>query len=169
VGRVAAIHNRRHVEYQGESTGFFGFYECQRDDEASAALLDAAAAWLRERGLETMRGPVSFSTNEQAGSTNEQAGLLVEGFEDPPAVMMAYNPPYYAEQLEVYGLEPAKTLVAYFLHAAAPPEYLVRARWSRTSCTLPLRPNTSCGRLASSRDAPACGSGRSASETSTGT
>jgi len=114
VGRIAAIHNRRHVEYQGENTGFFGFYECRRDDEASSALLDAAAAWLRERGLEGMRGPVSFSTNEQAG-------LLVEGFDDPPAVMMAYNPPYYAEQLEAYGLELSKTLVAYFLHAAAPP------------------------------------------------
>ena len=120
VGRIAAIHNRRHVEYQGENTGFFGFYECRRDDEASSALLDAAAAWLRERGLDGMRGPVSFSTNEQAG-------LLVEGFDDPPAVMMAYNPPYYAEQLEAYGLELSKTLVAYFLHAAAPPEYLVRA------------------------------------------
>jgi hypothetical protein len=120
VGRIAAIHNRRHVEFQGESTGFFGFYECGRDEEAASALLDAAGAWLRERGLEAMRGPVSFSTNEQAG-------LLVEGFEDPPAVMMAYNPPYYAEQLEAYGLELSTTLVAYFLRAAAPPEYLVRA------------------------------------------
>ncbi|MEJ2312194.1 MAG: hypothetical protein P8Y10_00585 [Gemmatimonadales bacterium] len=120
IGRVAAIHNRRHVEFQGESTGFFGFYECARDEEASSALLDAAAGWLRERGLKAMRGPASFSTNEQAG-------LLVEGFEDPPAVMMPYNPPYYAEQLETYGLEPAKTLVAYFLHGEAAPEYLVRA------------------------------------------
>ena len=120
IGRVAAIHNRRHVEFQGESTGFFGFYECARDEEGSSALLDAAAAWLRERGLKAMRGPASFSTNEQAG-------LLVEGFEDPPAVMMPYNPPYYAEQLETYGLEPVKTLVAYFLYGETAPEYLVRA------------------------------------------
>lgn len=120
VGRIAAIHNRRHVEFQGERTGFFGFYECLRDQEACSALLDTSATWLRERGLESMRGPASFSTNEQVG-------LLIEGFDDPPAVMMAYNPPYYAEQLEAYGLEPAKTLVAYFLRAAEPPEYLVRA------------------------------------------
>lgn len=120
VGRIAAIHNRRHVEFQGERTGFFGFYECGRDEAASSALLDAAADWLRERGLEAMRGPASFSTNEQAG-------LLIEGFEDPPAVMMPYNPPYYAPQLEAYGLQPAKTLVAYFLYGPEPPEYLVRA------------------------------------------
>jgi GNAT superfamily N-acetyltransferase len=120
VGRVAAIHNRRHVDFQGDNTGFFGFYECVRDDAASSALLAAASAWLRERGLEAMRGPASFSTNEQVG-------LLIEGFDDPPAVMMTYNPPYYEEQMLAYGLEPAKTLVAYFLYGPEPPEYLVRA------------------------------------------
>ena len=120
VGRVAAIHNRRHVEFQRENVGFFGFYECEKGTEASAALLDACAVWLAERGLEGMRGPASFSTNEQVG-------LLVEGFVDPPAVMMSYNPPYYEEQLLSFGLRPSKTLVAYDLHAARPPDYLVRA------------------------------------------
>jgi GNAT superfamily N-acetyltransferase len=120
VGRVAAIHNRRHIEFHQENVGFFGFYECERDAAASARLLDAAAGWLRERGLATMRGPTSFSTNEEAG-------LLVEGFDDPPAVMMAYNPPYYEEQFEAYGLSPSKTLLAYHVFASRPPEYLVRA------------------------------------------
>ena len=120
VGRVMAIHNRRHVEFQDENVGFFGFYECEDDAAASGALLDAAAAWLRERGLEAMRGPASFSTNEQVG-------LLVDGFEDPPAVLMTYNPRYYEDQLLGYGLKPSKTLVAYDLHASRPPEYLVRA------------------------------------------
>ncbi len=120
VGRIAAIHNRRHIEFQGEAVGFFGFYECEPADDTATALLDAAAAWLRERGLQSMRGPASFSTNEQVGT-------LVEGFDDPPAVLMNYNPPYYEDQLIRYGLRPAKTLVAYFLRAAEPPEYLVRA------------------------------------------
>ena len=120
VGRIAAIHNRRHIEFQEENTGFFGFYECEPDDTASNALLEAAADWLRERGIGTMRGPTSFSTNEQVG-------LLVEGFDDPPSVMMNYNPPYYEGQFQGYGLKVSQRLVAYFLHAPAPPEYLVRA------------------------------------------
>lgn len=119
VGRIAAIHNRRHVAFHEEKVGFFGFYECERDEAASAGLLDAAAEWLSEQGLEAMRGPTSFSTNEEAG-------LLVEGFDDPPAVMMAYNPPYYERQFEAYGLSPSKTLLAYYVHASEPPEYLVR-------------------------------------------
>lgn len=120
VGRIAAIRNRRHEEFQRESVGFFGFYECEEDAAASTALLAAAAGWLAERGLKGIRGPASFSTNEQVG-------LLVEGFDDPPAVLMNYNPPYYEDQLLAYGLTPSKTLVAYYLHASKPPEYLVRA------------------------------------------
>lgn len=120
VGRIAAIHNTRHVEHHAEPVGFFGFFEVERDREAASALLDAAGDLLRERGLETMRGPASFSTNEQAG-------LLVEGFDLPPAIMMPYNPPRYRDLLEGLGFEGAQDLVAYWLGHNEPPDFLLRA------------------------------------------
>lgn len=120
VGRVAAIHNTRHVARHDEPVGFFGFFETERDPETAGALLDAAGDWLRGRGLETMRGPASFSTNEEAG-------LLVEGFHLPPAVMMPYNPPWYRDLLEGHGFREAKTLVSYWLDHNQPPDYLLRA------------------------------------------
>jgi GNAT superfamily N-acetyltransferase len=106
VGRIAAVHNRLHNETHGDRVGFFGFFESARDPGVAAALLDAAAAWLRGRGLTVMRGPASFSTNDEAG-------LLVDGFDTPPAVMMPHNPPYYADLLEGAGFRQAKDLVAY--------------------------------------------------------
>lgn len=120
VGRVAAVHNRRHVEHHDEPVGFFGFFETERDEATAGALLDAAGAWLRERGLEVMRGPASFSTNEEVG-------LLVEGHDRPPAVMMPYHLPYYRDLLEGLGFEEAKTLLAYSHEAGEVPERLERA------------------------------------------
>jgi GNAT superfamily N-acetyltransferase len=106
VGRIAAIENRLHNEFHGDRVGFFGLFESVDDPEVAGALLDAAAAWLRGRGLERMRGPVNFSTNDEAG-------LLVENFDDPPCILMTYNPPYYAGLLEGWGLRKAKDLLAY--------------------------------------------------------
>ncbi len=120
VGRIAAIRNRNHEAFHQEPVGFFGFYETPDDPEVADALLDAAAAWLRDRGLRTMRGPASFSTNETAG-------LLIEGFDGPPAVMMPYNPPFYEDLVVAHGLRPVKTLLAYYIDNQRPPEYLVRA------------------------------------------
>lgn len=119
VGRIAAIHNRNHVEFHGEPVGFFGFFETIDDQRVAEALFSAAGDWLASRGLETMRGPTSFSTNEEAG-------LLVEGFDSPPVVMMTYNPPYYVRLFESAGFRASQTVVAYFLHSEQPPEYLER-------------------------------------------
>jgi len=119
VGRIAAIHNRRHVECHAEPVGFFGFFESVDEPEVAAALFDAARAWLRERGLETMRGPTS-------PSTNDISGLLVEGFDDPPMIMMAYNPPYYERLVTGAGFEEAMGLLAYVLRDNRPPERLER-------------------------------------------
>jgi GNAT superfamily N-acetyltransferase len=119
VGRIAAIHNRRHVDYHHEPVGFFGFFECEDDPEVAAALFEAAASWLRARGLEVMRGPTS-------PSTNDVSGLLVEGLDEPPMVMMAYNPPYYLDLLTGAGFREAKGLVAYVHRDQQPPDYLVR-------------------------------------------
>lgn len=119
VGRIAAIDNHLHNEVHGERVGFFGFFECERDPNAAAALFDAAGAWLRERRLSVMRGPASFSLNEEAG-------LLVRGFDRPPVVLMPYNPPWYAELIEGYGFRKAKDLLAHWRGHADQPERLVR-------------------------------------------
>lgn len=122
VGRVAAIDNRLHNETHGERTGFFGLFECLDDPEAAAALLEAAAAWLRGRGLDRMRGPMNLSTNEEISSP----GVLVDGFDSPPYVTMSHNPPYYAALLERAGLEKSKDLVAYRAQDPPIPERLAR-------------------------------------------
>jgi hypothetical protein len=106
VGRIMAIHNHAHNEFHNERAGFFGFFEVEDDLEAALALVEAAGGWLRDRGVDVMRGPVN-------PSTNYELGLLVEGFDSPPAVMMTYNPPYYAALLEACGMAKAMDLYAY--------------------------------------------------------
>lgn len=122
VGRIAAIVNHHHNDFHQEKTGFFGLFEVVDDAEVTAALLDAAQVWLRERGMDRMRGPVNFSTNEEIASP----GVLIEGFDTPPMAMMSHNPPYYQRLLEDTGLEKAKDLVAFWLDDPNPPERLVR-------------------------------------------
>lgn len=122
VGRIAATINRRHNEYHAERTGFFGFFECVREFEPAKALCTAAGDWLKARGMEVMRGPASFSTNDECG-------LLVEGFDGPPVVMMPYNPPWYADLLESHGFAKAMDLLAWRIDA----DVAALDRWSRVA------------------------------------
>lgn len=108
VGRIAAIVNHSHNEVHSDRTGFFGFFESINDERTAHALFDAAAGWLREKGMDTMRGPVN-------PSMNDEAGLLVEGFDDPPQILMTYNPQYYIPVIESYGFTKAKDLYAWRL------------------------------------------------------
>jgi len=119
LGRIGACVDQNHISFHKEKVGFFGFFECVDDDAAAAELLAAASAFLREQGMEGIRGPMSFTTNHECA-------LLVEGFDSPPAVMMPYNPPYYARLLESCGLAKAKDLLAYWLTAAPLPEKFIR-------------------------------------------
>ncbi|MCA9728645.1 MAG: N-acetyltransferase [Candidatus Eisenbacteria bacterium] len=119
VGRIAAIVNHLHNEVHEEKTGFFGFYEVLPDPMISAALFEAASAWLAEKGMDRMRGPASFSTNEECG-------LLVDGFDSPPMVMMTYNPRYYIEHLESHGFTKAMDLLAYYLDDRVPPDRVLK-------------------------------------------
>jgi hypothetical protein len=105
-GRIMAILNRAHNEFHNERAGFFGFFEVENDKETATALLDAAREWVRSRGADVIRGPVN-------PSTNYECALLVDGFDLDPMVMMTYNPPYYAELLESYGMSKAMDLYAY--------------------------------------------------------
>lgn len=106
VGRIAAIANRLHNEVHHDKVGFFGFFEAVDEPAVANALFRAAAEWLRPRGFDTMRGPASFSTNDESG-------LLVDGFETPPVVMMPHNPKYYRTLLEGAGFTAAKNLLVY--------------------------------------------------------
>ena len=120
VGRICAIRNRNHERVHREAVGFFGWFECIDDPEVAEALFEAVRAWLRERGLTTMRGPTSFSTNETTG-------LLVEGDRGPPALLLAHNPPWYPALIEGCGLHKVKDLYAWHIVAGNWPEYLFRA------------------------------------------
>jgi GNAT superfamily N-acetyltransferase len=108
VGRITALVNGSHNEVHQERMGFFGFFEVLEDYEAAEALFDAAGEWLRARGMTAMRGPAN-------PSVNDEYGLLVDGFDSPPVVMMTYNPPYYADFIERYGFAQAMDLWAYHL------------------------------------------------------
>ena len=105
-GRIAAISNRLHNETHGDRVGFFGFFESIDDQEVANALFEAAAAWCRGLGHDVLRGPASFSVNDECG-------LLVQGFETPPALMMPHNPSYYIGLLERAGFVKAKDLWVY--------------------------------------------------------
>lgn len=112
VGRIAATVDRLQDEVHGDRTGLFGWFETEDRPETAHALLDAAAAWLRERGRDRVRGPLSYTTNGISG-------LLVEDLRPgPPVLDMAYNPPWYARHLEAWGLARAKDLVALWVEAA---------------------------------------------------
>lgn len=93
VGTIAAFINYRHNEFRGEHIGFFGFFEVYNDQEAANVLLETAAEYVRAKGYDAIRGPASFSTNDECG-------MLIEGFDDPPVVLMPYNYPYYPRLME---------------------------------------------------------------------
>lgn len=108
VGTIAAFTNHRHNEFHNENIGFFGFFEVLDDHEAARRLLETAENWARERGHTTLRGPAQFSTNEECG-------LLVDGFDDPPRILMTYNPRRYVGYIENQGYHKAMDLHAYTL------------------------------------------------------
>jgi len=119
VGRIAAIHNRRHNEFHDDATGFFGFFECTNDQAVADALFAAAADWLEQRGLTVMRGPASFSTNDECG-------LLVEGFDTPATIMNPHNPRYYVDLVEGAGFARSKDLHQFQTVSPQIPERLLR-------------------------------------------
>jgi GNAT superfamily N-acetyltransferase len=124
VGRIAAVVNRAHNDFHGDDLGFFGLFETVDDGTVAGALLAAAEGWLHERGRSEIQGPFNLSTNDELSSP----GVLVEGFDSPPAIMMGHSPAYYARLLEESGFSPVKDLVCYWVdRAEAPPQRLVRA------------------------------------------
>jgi GNAT superfamily N-acetyltransferase len=110
VGRIGAIVNDNHNKEHNENIGFFGFFECIDDQAVANTLFDEAKTWLKARGATAMRGPAS-------PSVNDEYGLLVDGFDKSPAILMSYNPPYYQRLIETYGFVRAKDMYAFYLHS----------------------------------------------------
>jgi hypothetical protein len=119
VGRIAAIHNRAHNAFHEDKVGFWGFWECVDDQAVANALFDAAAPWLAARGLDTMRGPASFSTNDECG-------LLVAGFDSSPTLLNPHNPRYYVDLVERAGFTKSMDMFQYQTRNPDLPERLIR-------------------------------------------
>lgn len=108
VGTIAAILNNRHNQVHNENVGFFGYFETINDYQVAEKLLDTVMDWGRQKNLDYLRGPENYSQNEVCG-------LLVDGFDTPPVVLMAHNPKYYQILIEKYGFTKAMDLWAYCL------------------------------------------------------
>jgi len=108
VGRIAAIVNTNHNILHNDNVGFFGFFECINNQDVANILFKTAEQWLKNKGMEYIRGPVN-------PSMNDENSFLYENFDDLPYILMPYNPKYYNELAENYGFYKAKDLYAYKL------------------------------------------------------
>ena len=106
VGTIGAVVDDNHNRVHNESCGAFGFFECIDDEKVAAALFASAENWLRDQGMRSIRGPLNFSVNHECG-------LLIDGFDEPPMVMMTYNPQYYLKLIEKNGYRKRMDLFAY--------------------------------------------------------
>jgi ribosomal protein S18 acetylase RimI-like enzyme len=136
VGRVAAVIDRNFIQFQKDNAAFFGFFETINDPEVSRQLFTAAFAWAKGKGAQRLLGPMN-------PSTNDECGLLINGFDSPPVFMMTYNPAYYAGLVEQAGFQKAKDLLAYFFDLAnTPMERFERlaAKFGKRAKDLTLKP-----------------------------
>jgi len=108
VGTIAAIENQRHNMIHEDKVGFWGFFECINDQKVANALFDKAKEWLQAKGLNSMRGPIS-------PSLNDQCGMLTMGYDSSPVFLMLYNPPYYNDLTKNYGHFLEQELVAWYI------------------------------------------------------
>lgn len=115
VGRCSAQVDHEHLRIHKDNVGFLGFVDTIDDAEVLAALSKAAERWLRARGLKRMRGPMSLSINEEVG-------MLVEGFDSAPMIMMPYHYPYQNRLMESVGFQKAKDLLAWRYEAGDLPK-----------------------------------------------
>jgi len=111
VGRISAQIDRNFNEFQHHEWGMFGFFECENDPEAAQALLSTAEAWLRERGRDRMVGPMDFTTNDECG-------ILIDGYDLPPTILTNWHHPYYPGLIEGAGLTKTMDLYMWTLDVA---------------------------------------------------
>ena len=113
VGRISAQVDQLYLERHGSDAGHFGFLDAEDDPEIFRVLVSAAEQWLTARGMRRLLGPFNLSSNEECG-------LLIDGFEATPMMMMGFSPPYAAQHLSALGFRKAKDLVAYDRAVSAP-------------------------------------------------
>ncbi len=119
VGRISAQTNTQHNKWHNDKVGFFGFFETINDRKVAENLIKTAEKWLQSKGCDIIRGPMSFSVNDECG-------LLIDPFDSSPMVMMTYNPDYYQHLLEENGLSKVMDIYAYHVPVIEPPERLAR-------------------------------------------
>jgi GNAT superfamily N-acetyltransferase len=114
VGRIAGIVDDHYNRPAKEPAGFFGFFESMDDPAVSQRLFDAVLEWARQQKLKSLQGPMN-------PTTNDECGLLIEGFDSPPVFMMTYNPRYYVSLVQAAGFQKAKDLLAFHIDLATLP------------------------------------------------
>lgn len=118
VGRISAQVDQLHLQHHHDATGFFGLLEAEDNAETFHALFKVAEEWLRLRGMQRIRGPFNLSINDECG-------LLVEGLDTPPPIMLGHALPYYGMRVEEQGLAKVQDLLAYRAHPEVdPPKHL---------------------------------------------
>ncbi len=129
VGRISATVNHLHNEIHCEKTGFFGFFECEDNQETADLLFNTAAAWLHQRGMNRIRGPASYSSNDEFG-------LFLGGDPGPPRFLMPWNPSYYVRLIENFGFTKVMDLHAWHMWTDDRSDL---ARWTRISARIKER------------------------------
>ena len=133
VGRISAQIDELHLSRYNTQTGFFGLLEAEDSAEVFQALFQTAEAWLRAEGMTTVQGPFNLSINQECG-------LLIKGYEDPPMVMMGHARPYYAQHVEASGYQKTQDLLAYCLGINFPLPSGVAAFLSKAKDSVRIRP-----------------------------
>lgn len=120
VGRISAQIDSEHLKRHSDGAGFFGFFDTIDDAEVAESLLHAATKWLKDRGMKVARGPFSLSINEESG-------VLIDGFDTPPALMMPHHRNYQHTFFENVGFKKAQDLFAWKYITEEPPARAKRA------------------------------------------
>lgn len=125
IGRIASVINKKHNEKHNEKVMFFGFTDFIDDKKVSKALINKVNEIAKETGMEILRGPVN-------PSTNYEAACLVDGFDDPPQIMMTYNPKYYKDHFDELGFNKSMDFFAYTRHIPDPMNPVIKKIADRT-------------------------------------
>ena len=133
VGRISAQVDQLRLDRFQDDTGLFGFLEAIDDPGVFRVLLETACDWLRGQGMKKVQGPFNFSINDECG-------LLVDGFDSPPSVMMGHARPYYTGRIDELGYDKAKDLLAYQLNMDAALPRAMRRLIDRSSEQVTVSP-----------------------------
>jgi hypothetical protein len=133
VGRICAQIDQTHRQFHGSNTGHFGLLEFINDPVVVSALTSAGEAWLSDRGTTHISGPFSFSINQECG-------VLVDGFDTPPVILMPHSKPWYGTLLEQQGYSPAMDLLAYWIETDFVPSRVMKTLVAKFDKRIQLRP-----------------------------